>query len=29
MMSCWFFGYHWEHHEHPRLPWWQLYSTKQ
>jgi len=28
MLSCWFFGYHWEHHEHPRYPWWRLYCTK-
>lgn len=28
MVSCWFFGYHWEHHEFPRMPWWRLYSTK-
>lgn len=27
MLSCWFFGYHWEHHEHPRTPWWLLYRT--
>jgi beta-carotene/zeaxanthin 4-ketolase len=29
MVSCYFFGYHTEHHEHPRIPWWQLYKTKQ
>ena len=28
MLTCWFFGYHWEHHEYPRTPWWQLYSKK-
>ncbi|PTN07384.1 fatty acid desaturase [Mangrovibacterium marinum] len=28
MLSCYFFGYHWEHHELPRIPWWQLYRTK-
>lgn len=28
MLSCWFFGYHWEHHEYPRYPWWKLYRTK-
>jgi beta-carotene ketolase (CrtW type) len=22
--SCYHFGYHREHHEHPDLPWWQL-----
>ncbi len=28
MLSCWFFGYHWEHHEHPRMPWWALHRVK-
>ncbi|WP_372774023.1 fatty acid desaturase [Mangrovibacterium sp.] len=28
MLSCYFFGYHWEHHEIPRVPWWQLYREK-
>ena len=28
MLSCYFFGYHFEHHENPRIPWWQLYKTK-
>ncbi len=28
MLSCYFFGYHWEHHEVPRIPWWQLYKEK-
>lgn len=28
MLSCYFFGYHREHHESPRTPWWRLYSTK-
>lgn len=28
MLSCYFFGYHWEHHEMPRVPWWQLYREK-
>ncbi len=28
MLSCYFFGYHREHHESPRTPWWQLYRTK-
>lgn len=28
MLSCYFFGYHWEHHEIPRIPWWQLYREK-
>ncbi len=29
LISCYFFGYHWEHHESPTTPWWQLYKTKQ
>lgn len=28
MLSCYFFGYHYEHHQEPRVPWWQLYKTK-
>ena len=28
MLSCYFFGYHFEHHEHPHIPWWQLYRIK-
>ncbi len=28
MLSCYFFGYHFEHHESPGTPWWQLYKTK-
>lgn len=28
MLSCYFFGYHYEHHENPRIPWWQLYKEK-
>lgn len=27
-LSCYFFGYHYEHHDKPYLPWWQLYKTK-
>ncbi|WP_347156470.1 fatty acid desaturase [Pontibacter chitinilyticus] len=27
-ISCYFFGYHFEHHDKPYLPWWQLYKTK-
>ena len=23
-ITCYHFGYHWEHHEYPYLPWWQL-----
>ncbi len=28
MLSCYFFGYHREHHNNPRIPWWQLYKSK-
>ena len=28
MFSCYFFGYHWEHHESPTTPWWKLYQIK-
>jgi beta-carotene/zeaxanthin 4-ketolase len=28
MLSCYFFGYHWEHHESPTTPWWKLYRMK-
>jgi beta-carotene/zeaxanthin 4-ketolase len=28
MLSCYFFGYHYEHHERPNTPWWQLYKLK-
>lgn len=28
MLSCYFFGYHHEHHDGPGVPWWQLYRTK-
>lgn len=28
MLSCYFFGYHREHHDNPRIPWWQLYREK-
>ncbi|TXK44463.1 fatty acid desaturase [Pontibacter qinzhouensis] len=27
-LSCYFFGYHYEHHDKPYLPWWQLYKEK-
>nr|WP_301289159.1 fatty acid desaturase [Natronocella acetinitrilica] len=23
-LTCYHFGYHWEHHERPDLPWWRL-----
>lgn len=28
MLSCFFFGYHWEHHESPGTPWWRLWRLK-
>lgn len=28
MLSCYFFGYHFEHHESPHTPWWKLYQIK-
>ncbi len=27
--SCYFFGYHYEHHDTPHVPWWQLYKQKE
>ena len=27
-LSCYFFGYHYEHHAHPHTPWWKLYKVK-
>ncbi|MEZ4825903.1 MAG: fatty acid desaturase [Bacteroidia bacterium] len=27
-LSCYFFGYHYEHHDAPVVPWWQLWRTK-
>ncbi|MXV14747.1 fatty acid desaturase [Hufsiella ginkgonis] len=27
-LSCYFFGYHLEHHEQPAVPWWQLWKLK-
>jgi len=29
MISCYFFGYHYEHHDAPHTPWWKLYKSKQ
>jgi beta-carotene ketolase (CrtW type) len=26
--SCYFFGYHYEHHDSPAVPWWLLWRTK-
>jgi beta-carotene ketolase (CrtW type) len=28
MLSCYFFGYHWEHHESPSTPWWRLWRRR-
>ncbi len=28
MFSCYFFGYHREHHNDPKTPWWKLYKAK-
>lgn len=28
MLSCWFFGYHLEHHLYPTTPWYRLYQKK-
>ncbi len=27
--SCYFFGYHFEHHDSPGTPWWKLWTLKQ
>jgi beta-carotene ketolase (CrtW type) len=26
-ITCYNFGYHWEHHQYPNLPWWRLSSV--
>jgi beta-carotene/zeaxanthin 4-ketolase len=28
-LTCYHFGYHWEHHEYPHLPWYKLPSARQ
>jgi beta-carotene ketolase (CrtW type) len=28
-LSCYFFGYHYEHHDKPYLPWWKLWQEKE
>ncbi len=28
MISCYFFGYHYEHHSFPNIPWWRLSKKK-
>jgi len=27
-LSCYHFGYHWEHHAHPNVPWWRLPAAR-
>ncbi len=27
-LTCYFFGYHYEHHQYPGLPWWLLHKAK-
>lgn len=27
-VTCYFFGYHYEYHDQPYLPWWRLWRTK-
>ena len=27
-LSCYFFGYHYEHHDSPQTPWWKLWQLK-
>ncbi|GAB1443162.1 fatty acid desaturase [Ignavibacteriales bacterium] len=29
MLSCYFFGYHYEHHSYPAIPWWNLYKIRE
>ena len=29
LLTCYYFGYHWEHHEYPELPWYHLPSVRQ
>lgn len=28
-LSCYFFGYHYEHHDAPGIPWWRLWREKE
>jgi beta-carotene ketolase (CrtW type) len=28
-VSCYFFGYHLEHHAYPYLPWWRLPAARE
>jgi beta-carotene/zeaxanthin 4-ketolase len=27
-LTCYHFGYHWEHHEYPSVPWWRLPAVR-
>ena len=27
-LTCYHFGYHWEHHTYPQVPWWQLSNIR-
>jgi beta-carotene ketolase (CrtW type) len=27
-LTCYFFGYHYEHHDSPGTPWWKLWQIK-
>ncbi len=27
-LTCYHFGYHWEHHEYPHIPWWRLSKVR-
>jgi beta-carotene/zeaxanthin 4-ketolase len=29
LLSCYFFGFHFEHHHSPGTPWWKLYGMKE
>jgi beta-carotene ketolase (CrtW type) len=28
-VTCYHFGYHWEHHQYPYVPWWKLPKVRQ
>lgn len=28
LLACYHFGYHWEHHQHPHLPWYRLPAAR-
>lgn len=28
LLACYHFGYHWEHHQHPQLPWYRLPAAR-